>query len=79
VVTQNFSTQNIHFKLGYLTNTNKQILILEQGGVLWMDIQKKLERNGYKVNIEICNTDSNIPHLVICDTDTLLRNLLLQL
>ena len=75
---QNFSTQNIHFKLGHLTNTNKQILILDQGGALWMDIQKKLERNGYKVNLEICNTNSNIPHLVICDADTLLRNLLLQ-
>lgn len=54
----------------HLENNNKRILIFEQDGILWMDIQEKLKNNGYAVNREISITDSNIPHLVICDTDT---------
>lgn len=54
-----------HFK-----HNNKRILIFERHGILWMDIKKKLEGEGYEVNREISITDGNVPHLVICDTDT---------
>lgn len=33
-----------------LKNNSKRILIFEQDGILWMDIQKKLESNGYVVH-----------------------------
>lgn len=54
-----------HFK-----HNNKRVLIFERHGILWMDMQKKLESNGYRVSREISITNNNIPHLVICDTDT---------
>lgn len=54
----------------HLKNTNKRILIFERHGTLWMDIKKKLECDDCTVNREISLTDSNLPHLVICDTDT---------
>lgn len=54
-----------HFK-----NNNKRILIFERHGVLWMDIKKRLESKGFAVSREISITDGNVPHLVICDTDT---------
>lgn len=66
-------------------------MIFEQGGTLWMNIQKKLESNGYAVHraqallkknildyVSFRNAvlrvfalpNENVPHLVICDTDT---------
>lgn len=83
--------QNIQLKLENFKNNSKQILIFEQDGILWMDIQKKLESNGYAVHraqallkknildyISFRNAvlrvfalpNENVPHLVICDTDT---------
>jgi len=69
-----FCNQNIQFGLKHLTNTNKQILILEQDGILWLDIQKKLENSGYTINRGISIMESNLPCLVICDTDTPQKN-----
>ncbi len=76
----------------HLENNNKRILIFEQDDIIWMDIQKKLETNGYVINrayalphnnfldfvIPFRNAvlralslpNNNMPHLVICDTDT---------
>lgn len=54
----------------HLKNNNKRILIFERHGILWMDIKKKLESKGYMVNREVSMTENNVPHLVICDTDT---------
>ncbi len=49
---------------------NKRILIFEQDGILWMDIQKQLMRKGYAVSRSFSIIGSDIPHLVIADTDT---------
>lgn len=75
----------------HLKNNSKRILIFEQDGILWMDIQKKLESNGYMVHraqalpnnnfldyvpfrstvLRVLSREkTNMPNLVIADTDT---------
>ncbi|NUM50887.1 MAG: hypothetical protein HUU48_07195 [Flavobacteriales bacterium] len=79
------------FGLEHVKNNSKRILIFEQDGILWMDIQKKLESNGFMVhraqalpNINfldyvpfrstvlraLSRQKTNLPNLVIADTDT---------
>lgn len=58
-----------------LKNNNKRILIFEKGGILWMDIQKKLESNGYVVDRELALPNNNFLDYVVPFRNTVLRAL----
>ena len=53
-----------HFENSY----NKRILILEQEGIIAMDIQRDLENNGYRAYRALSLVKNSIKHLVIVDT-----------
>ena len=49
-------------------SNNKRILILEQDGIIAMDIQRELENNGYRAYRTLSLVNNSITHLAIVDT-----------
>lgn len=73
--TQNKYLKSIKFGLEHLTNNSKRILIFEQDGILWMDIQKKLEYWGYKVYRALALPKNSFLDYVVPFRNTVLRAL----